>query len=89
VRDLYTLPDDLAAPVLLAVRATARAVKEVFRADGITVRQNNEAAGGQDVFHFHIHVVPRFHGDDFDTARYETVDEVTRSAQAAALRRVL
>ncbi len=32
-------------------------------ADGITLRQHNDMAGGQEVFHFHLHVVPRFSGD--------------------------
>ena len=34
-----------------------------LRADGITLRQHNDVAGGQEVFHFHLHVVPRFTGD--------------------------
>jgi diadenosine tetraphosphate (Ap4A) HIT family hydrolase len=87
VTNIYTLPDHLAAPVLSTVRAAARASKRAFGADGVTVRQNNEPAGGQDVFHLHFHVVPRFLGDDFDAARYETVEEAARIEQADALRR--
>jgi histidine triad (HIT) family protein len=63
VRDLYTLPEELAGAVLSAASRVARAAKRAFAADGITLRQHNEAAGGQEVFHFHLHVVPRFRGD--------------------------
>lgn len=52
-------PGDL-AELAKAVQVLARAVKEAFAADGITVQQFNESAGGQVVFHLHVHVIPRF-----------------------------
>ena len=87
VPDLYALPDTLAGPVLRAVAAAARATKKAFTADGVSVRQNTDPAGGQDVFHVHCHVVPRFAGDDFDIADYQRLSERTRSDQAEAMRR--
>ena len=87
VPDLYALPDTLAGPVLRAVAAAARATKKAFTADGVSVRQNNDPAGGQDVFHVHCHVVPRFAGDDFDIADYQRLSERTRIDQAEAMRR--
>ncbi len=83
--NVYELRREMAAPVLLAVSAAARATKRAFHADGVSVRQNNDPAGGQDVFHLHVHVVPRYAGDDFATAPYDLVDEETRIAQAKAL----
>jgi diadenosine tetraphosphate (Ap4A) HIT family hydrolase len=65
----------------------ARASKRAFGADGVSLRQNNDSASGQDVFHLHFHIVPRFLGDDFDTSSYATVDERLRIEQAEALRR--
>jgi diadenosine tetraphosphate (Ap4A) HIT family hydrolase len=44
----------------------AAAVKSVFGAHGVSVRQNNEPHGGQDVFHVHFHVIPRFAEDEFN-----------------------
>jgi histidine triad (HIT) family protein len=46
--------------VSLTVQRIARAAKEAMNADGITIEQFNEAAGGQVVFHLHFHVIPRF-----------------------------
>jgi hypothetical protein len=55
----------LAGPLMLTLARFAAAVKAVCAADGISIRQNNESHGGQDVFHMHFHVVPRFAGDGF------------------------
>jgi histidine triad (HIT) family protein len=51
-------PDDLAAVALAAQKIAKTAVK-VFGADGVTVHQFNEGAGGQVVFHLHLHIIPR------------------------------
>jgi histidine triad (HIT) family protein len=40
----------------------ARGVKSAMKADGVTIQQFNETAGGQVVFHIHFHVIPRFDG---------------------------
>jgi len=51
-------PDDL-ADLIKATQMIAQAAMTVFSADGLTVQQFNEPAGGQVVFHLHIHVIPR------------------------------
>jgi histidine triad (HIT) family protein len=54
-------PDDLAHVMRVAQRI-AKASMTVFAADGITLQQFNEVAGGQVVFHLHVHVIPRRSG---------------------------
>ena len=54
-------PDSLAA-VMRTTQKLARAVVKAFSADGVTVQQFNEPAGGQVVFHLHVHVIPRHEG---------------------------
>jgi histidine triad (HIT) family protein len=51
-------PADL-AHVMAVAQKVARAAVTVFGADGITIQQFNESAGGQMVFHLHVHVIPR------------------------------
>jgi len=51
-------PDDL-AHVMQVAQKIARAGIKAFGADGVTVQQFNESAGGQVVFHLHVHVIPR------------------------------
>ena len=54
-------PDSLAA-VARTTQKIAKAAVKAFNADGATVQQFNESAGGQIVFHLHIHIIPRFEG---------------------------
>ncbi|WP_201863331.1 HIT family protein [Microvirga soli] len=54
-------PDDL-AELAKAVQVVGRGTKAALSADGLTVQQFNESAGGQVVFHIHFHVIPRFEG---------------------------
>jgi histidine triad (HIT) family protein len=51
-------PDDLSR-LIQTTQAVARAAMKVFAADGLTIHQFNEPAGGQVVFHVHVHVIPR------------------------------
>ena len=54
-------PDDLAHLIKVSQRIARTAVK-VFAADGLTIQQFNEPAGGQVVFHLHVHIIPRQNG---------------------------
>ncbi|CEJ12806.1 HIT family protein [Phreatobacter sp. AB_2022a] len=54
-------PDDL-AELAKATQIVGKAVKAGMGADGLTIQQFNESAGGQVVFHIHVHVLPRWEG---------------------------
>ena len=61
-RNIFDAPADALTAVALTTQKLARAVKAAFSAEGVTIQQFNEAAGGQVVFHLHVHVMPRFDG---------------------------
>ena len=61
-RNVFDAPADALKAVALTTQRLARAVKAAFSAEGVTIQQFNEAAGGQVVFHLHVHVMPRFDG---------------------------
>lgn len=61
-RNILDASTDSLAAVAATTQRMARAVIKAFGADGVTIQQFNESAGGQVVFHLHVHVIPRFEG---------------------------
>lgn len=98
VAQIYSIDGDLAGPLMTTVARVAAAVKAAFGADGVSIRQNNEPAGGQDVLHIHFHVIPRFANDGFNSGQDrfpcgatevpidERVEQAKRLSKALGLR---
>ncbi len=63
-RGILDIAPDVLSEYVVRVQKIAAAVKKAFHADGLTIFQYNEKAGGQTVFHLHFHIVPRFDGQD-------------------------
>jgi histidine triad (HIT) family protein len=61
--DLLSIPPELLARVAQTVQNVARAINTALAPDGINIIQNNGAAAGQTVFHYHVHIIPRWEGD--------------------------
>lgn len=75
--------------VIRAVQVVGRAARAGLGADGLTIQQFNEAAGGQVVFHLHVHVIPRWNGVPLrpHTGEMAAPDDLAR--HAAAIRAAL
>jgi histidine triad (HIT) family protein len=63
VENIYGLNDKLAGAVFRTAARVARAVQKAYAPEGVTLYQANGAAAGQTVFHFHLHLVPRYAQD--------------------------
>jgi histidine triad (HIT) family protein len=61
-RTIIDTPDDVVSKLVVISRKIAIAAQKAFSSDGITLMQFSEAAGGQEVFHIHFHVIPRTDG---------------------------
>jgi histidine triad (HIT) family protein len=61
--DLFEMPEELASNAMKVAKKVAAIQKERLRADGLNLVQNNGAAAGQTVSHFHIHLIPRYEDD--------------------------
>jgi histidine triad (HIT) family protein len=62
--NFYDLPDELGAKIFSTAKQFAIKMKEAYGCDGVNVLQNNEPAAGQHAFHYHLHLFPRYEGND-------------------------
>lgn len=86
--NIYDIPDELLAKIHIFSKRVALAMKEVYGCDGVSLRQHNEPAGDQVVWHYHLHIVPRYEGDNL-YSNYENqveTDPEERAQYAAKLR---
>ena len=62
-RNVFDLDENYTKEALVVAQKIAGAMKEVLNCDGLNILQNNEEVAGQTVFHFHIHLIPRYKND--------------------------
>lgn len=63
IENLYDVPEEIIVKVYVFAKKVALALRETNKCDGTSIRQHNEPAGNQDVWHFHVHVMPRYTND--------------------------
>lgn len=88
-RGIVDMPAEALGPYMKAVQKVAIAVKTGMKADGLTLQQFNETAGGQVVFHLHFHVLPRWDGVSLRPHTGEMAKPEALQAQADRIRAAL
>jgi histidine triad (HIT) family protein len=88
-RNMLDVEQDDINAVMATVRKIAKAQMSAFEADGITIQQFNEPAGGQVVFHLHMHVMPRKDGITLRPHTGNMADNDILAAHAQALKEAL
>lgn len=61
--NIYDIPDEVLSAIHIFSKKVALALKEVYQCEGVSTLQHNEPAGSQEAWHYHLHVIPRFTGD--------------------------
>ena len=89
VRNIFDAGNEVLVKLMPVVARIARAAKNAFDADGATIQQFNEAAGGQVVFHLHVHVIPRFDGVALMPPASKMEDQAVLEANAEKIRAAL
>ncbi|MDP9382206.1 MAG: HIT domain-containing protein [Chloroflexota bacterium] len=85
--NIYDLPPELGTPIQRVTREVAIAFRETYEGcEGVSTRSHNEPAGMQDVWHYHVHVFPRYPGDDLYLHRRRGSTPEERRPYAAKLR---
>ena len=79
IENIYDIPDELLSKINILGKKVGIGIRETYGCDGISYRQHNEPAGNQDLWHFHLHVFPRWNGDDlylnYNNGRYNIEEE--------------
>ena len=83
--NIYDLPNEILAKIHALGREVALAMKSEYRCDGIMLRQHNEPAGDQNIWHYHLHIIPRYRNDDFHNAQKSPFDPDERAKFARKL----
>lgn len=86
LENLYEMPSDVAGAIHQAARWVALAMKAAYACDGISTRQHNEPDGDQEVWHYHLHVFPRYRGDNLYRREGAAARSEDRVAYAQTLR---
>lgn len=89
VRNVLDADDATLAQVYSTVARLSRAAMTAFDADGLTIQQFNEQAGGQVVFHLHVHILPRREGVALRPHTGQMADAALLAGQARRLAEVL
>lgn len=63
-KNLYELPEETAGKAMMLAKKMATTMTEKLGCDGFNVVQNNNEVAGQTVFHFHMHLIPRYENDN-------------------------
>lgn len=62
--NIYELSDEMTGKAMILAKKMAAKMTEALNCDGFNIVQNNGEAAGQTVFHFHMHLIPRYKGDN-------------------------
>lgn len=88
--DIFDTPEELLASTHKISKKIAIAVKKAVNADGISIIQQNGRAAGQDIFHLHVHVIPRAEGVSIHHFKeLKTVDRETLNLIADKIKQIL
>jgi len=87
--NVFDLPPELGDPLQRIVRNVTLAMKHAYGCDGVSTVQHNEPHGNQDVWHYHVHVFPRYENDDLYASRRRLTTAEERRPYAEKLREAL
>jgi histidine triad (HIT) family protein len=88
--DIFDTPEERLSQVYKAAKQVSFAIKKATNADGISIIQQNGKAAGQDIFHLHVHVVPRFEGQKLPPfSELKEIDRVKLDVMANKIKQFL
>jgi histidine triad (HIT) family protein len=89
--NLYDLPDFVGKEIFVISKKISLAIRQAYKCEGITILQNNEPAGDQHAFHYHLHIFPRYQKDNLgkNLTNKKLVNPATRKKYAEKIKKEL
>ena len=85
--NIYDLPITYAQDIHRVAKRLALAMKAAYACDGVSTRQHNEPEGNQDVWHYHLHVTPRYKDDNYYASPRQPMSVRERAVHAEKIRK--
>ena len=85
-RNVLDTPDYVAEKFYPVIVKISRMVKKAFNADGVNIMQFNEPSAGQEVFHAHVHIIPRYENDNLGIKMPSRLNVTISDIQEDAMR---
>jgi len=87
-RNILDAPEDIGEKTYPVAQKIAKGIKEALKCDGLNIIQNVEEAGGQEIFHSHLHIIPRYKDDNIrfsiQKKKYASDDDMCKFAKRIA-----
>ncbi len=83
--NIYDLPIGISTEIHKIAKAIVLAMKDAYSCDGVMLRQHNEPAGEQRIWHYHLHVIPRYENDNLHLSQKEPFPVNERAEYALRL----
>lgn len=72
--NIFDIDEEILKKVIIAAKHISEKIKNALHADGIRLLQSNGKVAGQDIMHFHLHVIPRYKNDGLSISRHATTN---------------
>lgn len=69
-KDIFELPEDVASHLFYVVAKLSKTIKKAFNPEGLNTLSNNGVIASQSVFHFHMHIIPRYENDQLENFKF-------------------
>lgn len=76
--NIFEMPEDLLKHLICVVKKLSTSIKTAFNATGVNLLNNNGKDAGQTVFHYHVHIIPRYESDNFKIVFENNMNNLTK-----------
>lgn len=77
-KNIFEIPEETLSHLMIVVKRLTTTITKAFNADGVNILNNNESYAGQTVFHFHVHIIPRYKNDNLGLVLRNNMNTISK-----------